>query len=200
VAPSVVRRRYLEAAYAARLVSLPAAAPSRRGCRRPRRRPEPRIPRVPSAGSPGCLPQSCLSSSPRPRASDASEDVASSPMNGPTEPTPALRRGQKTVTRGYVNGVNAASVARPIGHCGSGRGRPVRRVQGTQAAQLVRRTRKLDTEQGQADATDDVLRKTKNINMSERRVPEVVNKGGMQVKAVAPDSGRGLKIRSIKKI
>lgn len=55
-------------------------------------------------------------------------------------------------------------------------------------------------EQGQADATDDVLRKTKNINMSERRAPEVVNKGGMQVKAVAPDSGKGLKIRSIKKM
>lgn len=55
-------------------------------------------------------------------------------------------------------------------------------------------------EQGQADATDDVLRKTKNINMSERRAPEVVNKGGMQVKAVAPDSGKGLKIRSIKRI
>jgi hypothetical protein len=55
-------------------------------------------------------------------------------------------------------------------------------------------------EQGQSDATDEVLRKTKNINMSERRAPEVVNKGGMQVKAVAPDSGRGLKIRSIKKI
>ncbi len=55
-------------------------------------------------------------------------------------------------------------------------------------------------EQGQADATDDVMRKTKNINMSERRAPEVVNKGGMQVKAVAPDSGKSLKIRSIKKI
>lgn len=55
-------------------------------------------------------------------------------------------------------------------------------------------------EQGQADATEDVMRKTKNINMSERRAPEVVNKGGMQVKAVAPDSGRSLKIRSIKKI
>jgi len=55
-------------------------------------------------------------------------------------------------------------------------------------------------EQGQADATDDVLRKTKNINMSERRAPEVVNKGGMQVKAVAPDSGKSLKIRSIKKM
>lgn len=55
-------------------------------------------------------------------------------------------------------------------------------------------------EQGQSDATEDVLRKTKNINMSERRAPEVTNKGGMQVKAVAPDSGRNLKIRSIKKI
>ena len=55
-------------------------------------------------------------------------------------------------------------------------------------------------EQGQSDATDDVLRKTKNINMSERRAPEVVNKGGMQVKEIAPDSGRSLKIRSIKRM
>ncbi len=55
-------------------------------------------------------------------------------------------------------------------------------------------------EQGQADATESELRKIKNINMSERKTPEVVNKGGMQVKAVAPDSGRSLKIRSIKKI
>ena len=55
-------------------------------------------------------------------------------------------------------------------------------------------------EQGMSDATEDVMRKTKNINMSERRAPEVVNKGGMQVKAVSQDSGRGLKIRSIKKV
>lgn len=55
-------------------------------------------------------------------------------------------------------------------------------------------------EQGLSDATEDVLRKTKNINMSERRAPEVVNKGGMQVKSVNEDSGRGLKIRSIKKV
>lgn len=55
-------------------------------------------------------------------------------------------------------------------------------------------------EQGKADATDSELRKIKNINMSDRKVPEVTNKGGMQVKAVAPDSGRSLKIRSIKKI
>jgi rubrerythrin len=56
-------------------------------------------------------------------------------------------------------------------------------------------------EQGMADATDDVMRKTKNINMSERRAPEVTKSGeGMQVRAVNPDSGRSLKIRSIKRI
>lgn len=56
-------------------------------------------------------------------------------------------------------------------------------------------------EQGLADATDDVTRKIKNINMSERRAPEVTNNsGGVQVKAVNPDSGRRLKIRSIKRI
>jgi hypothetical protein len=55
-------------------------------------------------------------------------------------------------------------------------------------------------EQGLADATEDVMRKTKNINMSERKAPEVVNKGGMQVKSVNQDSGRGLQIRSIKKV
>ena len=54
-------------------------------------------------------------------------------------------------------------------------------------------------EQGKSEATEDVLRKTKNINMSERRAPEVTNKGGFQVKSVNPDSGRGLKIRSINK-
>jgi hypothetical protein len=32
-----------------------------------------------------------------------------------------------------------------------------------------------------------------------RSTPEVTSKGGMQVKAVNPDSGRGLKIRSRKK-
>lgn len=55
-------------------------------------------------------------------------------------------------------------------------------------------------EQGLADATEDVMRKTKNINMSERRAPESVNKGGLQIKAVNPDAGKGLKIRSIKKV
>ena len=54
-------------------------------------------------------------------------------------------------------------------------------------------------EQGKSEATEDVIRKTKNINMSEHRAPEVTNKGGFQVKSVNPDSGRGLKIRSIKR-
>lgn len=54
-------------------------------------------------------------------------------------------------------------------------------------------------EQGLADATDDLMRKTKNINMSERRAPEVTRQNdGMQVRAVNPDSGRRLKIRSNK--
>ena len=56
-------------------------------------------------------------------------------------------------------------------------------------------------EQGMADATDDVTRKIKNINMSERKVPEVGKASdGLQVKAVNPDSGRNLKIRSIKRV
>lgn len=53
-------------------------------------------------------------------------------------------------------------------------------------------------EQGMADATEDVLKKTKNINMTERRSPEVVNKGGVQVRAVNPDTGNKIKIRSHK--
>ena len=56
-------------------------------------------------------------------------------------------------------------------------------------------------EQGMSDATDDVTRKIKNINMSERKVPEVgKSSDGFQVKAVNPDSGRNLKIRSIKRV
>jgi len=55
-------------------------------------------------------------------------------------------------------------------------------------------------EQGQADATDDVTKKIKNVNMSERRVPEAIVKGGMQIREVNPGSGKGLKIKSIKKI
>ena len=54
-------------------------------------------------------------------------------------------------------------------------------------------------EQGKSNATEDVMRKTKNINMSERRTPESTQKGGMQFKSLSPSSGKGLKIRSIKK-
>ena len=55
-------------------------------------------------------------------------------------------------------------------------------------------------EQGKSEAVDGVMRKQKNVNMTTRRAPETVTKGGMKIKAVNNDSGRGLKIRSIKKI
>lgn len=55
-------------------------------------------------------------------------------------------------------------------------------------------------EQGLSDATDDVTRKIKNVSMSERKAPEVINKGGMQIREVNPTSQRGLKIKSAKKI
>jgi hypothetical protein len=56
-------------------------------------------------------------------------------------------------------------------------------------------------EQGQADATEGTMKNIKNINMSERRAPEVTKStDGMQVKAVNPDSGKSLKIRSIKRL
>jgi len=51
-------------------------------------------------------------------------------------------------------------------------------------------------EQGQANAVDDVMRKTKNINMSERAAPQTTTKGGLKIRAVNQDSGRGLKIKS----
>lgn len=51
-------------------------------------------------------------------------------------------------------------------------------------------------EQGKAEATDDVMRKTKNINMSERSTPQVTSKGGFQVKSLNDSSGKGLKIKS----
>tara|TARA_R100001440_G_scaffold62825_1_gene82951 strand:- start:1311 stop:2471 length:1161 start_codon:yes stop_codon:yes gene_type:complete len=54
-------------------------------------------------------------------------------------------------------------------------------------------------DQGKSNATEDVMRKTKNINMSERTAPEVSTKGGMRVKSMSQPSGRGLKIKSIKR-
>jgi len=56
-------------------------------------------------------------------------------------------------------------------------------------------------EQGQSDATEGTMKGIKNIQMSENRIPEVAKtKDGMQVKAVNPDSGKNLKIRSMKRI
>lgn len=56
-------------------------------------------------------------------------------------------------------------------------------------------------EQGKADAVDGTMRNIKNIQMTEQRVPAVSKStDGIQVKAVNPDSGRSLKIRSIKKM
>ena len=54
-------------------------------------------------------------------------------------------------------------------------------------------------EQGKSQATDDVIRKTKNINMSERTTPEVSSISGLQVKSVSQPSSSGLKIKSIKR-
>tara|TARA_R110000824_G_scaffold43239_4_gene126778 strand:+ start:663 stop:1787 length:1125 start_codon:yes stop_codon:yes gene_type:complete len=54
-------------------------------------------------------------------------------------------------------------------------------------------------EQGKSSATEDVMRKTKNINMTERSTPEVSSKGGFQVKSVTSPSSNGLKIKSIKR-
>jgi hypothetical protein len=51
-------------------------------------------------------------------------------------------------------------------------------------------------EQGQAAAVDGMAKRSKNIDMDTRRAPEITKKGGMQVRSVNQDSGRGLKIRS----
>jgi hypothetical protein len=54
-------------------------------------------------------------------------------------------------------------------------------------------------EQGKSHATDEVMRKTKNIDMSERNAPQSAAKSGFQVKAVSQPSSKGLRIKSIKK-
>ena len=54
-------------------------------------------------------------------------------------------------------------------------------------------------EQGKSSATEDVMRKTKNINMSERSSPETIVKSGFQVKSVSSPSSSGLRIKSIKR-
>ena len=54
-------------------------------------------------------------------------------------------------------------------------------------------------EQGKSSATEDVMRKTKNINMTTRNVPESTTKSGTQFRSLSNNSSNGLKIKSIKR-
>jgi len=52
-------------------------------------------------------------------------------------------------------------------------------------------------EQGRAMALDKTMKDMKNIDMKERKQPEVTSKGGLRVRSTSePSSGRGLKIRT----
>ena len=51
---------------------------------------------------------------------------------------------------------------------------------------------------GKADAIDDSVRQSKNIDMSVRNSPQNIDKGGFKVTALDNDHGRGLKIKSFK--
>lgn len=54
-------------------------------------------------------------------------------------------------------------------------------------------------EQGKSDATEDVTRKMKNVDMTERKTPQVArSKDGLQFKSISAPSSRGLKIKSKK--
>jgi hypothetical protein len=66
-------------------------------------------------------------------------------------------------------------------------------------ASFPERFAKFFYEQGKSDATDDVNRKLKNVDMSERRTPEVTSKGGLKVRAVSEPSSKGLRIKSRRK-
>jgi hypothetical protein len=56
-------------------------------------------------------------------------------------------------------------------------------------------------EQGVASAIDNVARKSKNINMDIRKSPQLNTKDALKIRSVGDkSSGRGLKIRSIKKV
>jgi len=55
-------------------------------------------------------------------------------------------------------------------------------------------------EQGKSDATENVTRKMKNVQMTERKTPQVArSKDGLQFRSVSTPSSRGLKIKSNKK-
>ncbi len=53
-------------------------------------------------------------------------------------------------------------------------------------------------EQGKSDAIGDVSKKSKNVNMSIRKTPQVIGEGGFKARQISDTSGRGLKIRSKK--
>ena len=54
-------------------------------------------------------------------------------------------------------------------------------------------------EQGKSDATENVTRKMKNVDMTERKAPQVSNrKDGLQIKSISTPSSRGLRIKSNK--
>lgn len=54
-------------------------------------------------------------------------------------------------------------------------------------------------EQGKSDATESVTRRMKNVDMTERKAPQVSNrKDGLQIKSISTPSSRGLKIKSRK--
>jgi len=55
-------------------------------------------------------------------------------------------------------------------------------------------------EQGKAEAIDNVSKKSKNIDMV-RKAPQSMNKNGLKIRAIGDtSSGKGLKIKSIKKV
>ena len=55
--------------------------------------------------------------------------------------------------------------------------------------------------QGMTEAVDNVSKKSKNINMDMRKTPQSFSKDGLKIRAVGDrSSGKGLKIRSIKKV
>lgn len=53
-------------------------------------------------------------------------------------------------------------------------------------------------EMGKADAIDDSVRQSKNIDMSVRNAPQAIEKGGFKVTALDSDHGNRLKIKSLK--
>ena len=55
--------------------------------------------------------------------------------------------------------------------------------------------------QGMTETVDNVSKKSKNINMDMRKSPQNFSKDGLKIRSVGDtSSGKGLKIRSIKKL